>query len=194
MSFSFSDLIDFSKVPIKIFILFAIVSGILLFGTDEFLAQLKLDEFEKDYGKFFGIVFIVCISFIALSIIYYIIKKINVSIFKSKVKKEVIEDIKRLDPSEQSVLREFFIMRRATISMPMDHPIVSGLMDKYILVRKSDIGTGLYFPMALSDLAKKHLTEFHLGLRRGMSESEKQKLANNRPQWTYDFLYERTNK
>ncbi|GHC65443.1 super-infection exclusion protein B [Ulvibacter litoralis] len=194
MSFSFSDLIDFSKVPIKIFILFAIVSGILLFGTDEFLAQLKLDEFEKDYGKFFGIVFIVCISFIALSIIYYIIKKINVSIFKSKVKKEVIEDIKRLDPSEQSVLREFFIMRRSTISMPMDHPIVSGLMDKYILVRKSDIGTGLYFPMALSDLAKKHLTEFHLGLRKEMSESEKQKLANNRPQWTYDLLYERTNK
>ncbi|SEB54219.1 Superinfection exclusion protein B [Tenacibaculum sp. MAR_2009_124] len=194
MSFSFSDLIDFSKVPIKIFILFAIVSGILLFGTDEFLAQLKLDEFEKDYGKFFGIVFIVCISFIALSIIYYIIKKINLSFFKSRVKKEVIEDIKRLDPSEQSVLREFFIMRRSTISMPMDHPIVSGLMDKYILVRKSDIGTGMYFPMALSDLAKKHLTEFDLGLRRGMSESEKQKLANNRPQWTYDFLYERANK
>jgi len=194
MSFSFSDLIDFNKVPIKVFILFAIVSGILLFGTDEFLAQLKLDEFEKDYGKFFGIVFIVCISFIALSIIYYFIKKIKSSIFKSKIKKEVIDDIKRLDPSEQSVLREFFIMRRSTISMPMDHPIVSGLMEKYILVRKSNIGTGMYFPMALSDIAKKNLTEFHLGLRKGMSQSEKQNLANNRPKWTFDFLYERANE
>ncbi|MGY5353551.1 super-infection exclusion protein B [Wenyingzhuangia sp. IMCC45467] len=77
MNFSFSDLIDFSKIPIKIFILFAIVSGILLFGSDDFLTQLKLVEFEKDYGKFFGITFIVCISFIALSIIYYFIRKIN---------------------------------------------------------------------------------------------------------------------
>lgn len=59
MIFSFKDLIDFSKVPVKIFLLFGIVSGILLFGTNEFLSELKLSEFEENYGDFFGIIFIV---------------------------------------------------------------------------------------------------------------------------------------
>lgn len=77
MNFSFKDLIDFSKIPIKIFLLLGIVSGILLFGGDELLLKLKLTEFEKDYGKFFGITFIVCVAFISLSIIYYILNKIK---------------------------------------------------------------------------------------------------------------------
>ncbi|NRR93215.1 super-infection exclusion protein B [Winogradskyella undariae] len=194
MSFSFSDLIDFSKIPVKIFILFGIVSGILLFGSENFIEQLKLSEFEKEYGKYFGIIFIVCIAFIILSIIYFIISKINNKSFKRKLNKEVTESIKTLDLYEQSVLREFFITGRTTISMPMDNPVVSGLMDKYILTRKSDIGRGLYFAMSLTKIAKKNLTEFDLGARKNMSESEKQQLIKNRPEWTSDYLYNNSNK
>jgi hypothetical protein len=71
MTFSFSDLIDFNKIPIKIFVLFSIVSGILLFSPENYLTILKVNDFEKEYGKYFGIIFIVCISFIILSIITY---------------------------------------------------------------------------------------------------------------------------
>jgi hypothetical protein len=194
MNFSFSDLIDFSKIPIKIFILFGIVSGILLFGTNEFIEQLKLSEFEKEYGKYFGIIFIVCISFIILSILYSLISSIKNLSNKRKLKKEITESIKTLDPTEQSVLREFFITQRSTISMPMDNPVVSGLLRKYILVRKSDIGTGLYFAMSLTKIAKKNLSEFDLGLRKNMSESEQNKLVRNRPSWTSDYLYNDSNK
>lgn len=109
MDFSFSDLLDFSKIPIKIFLLFAIVSGLLLFGSDEFLLQLKLTEFEQDYGKFFGIIFIVCIAFIVLSIVYYIFNKINYSFLSRKRNKYLRDEIKCLDSFEQAAIREFIV-------------------------------------------------------------------------------------
>lgn len=194
MTFSFSDLIDFSKVPIKIFWLFGIVSGILLFAPEQFLEQLKLKEFETNYGMYFGIIFIVCTAFIILSLIYYVIKKINSYFFRKNLTKQLKEKIKNLDPSEQSVLREFFITQRTTISMPMDHPVVSGLLDKYVLIRKSNIGMGMYFPMAISKPAEKLLTEFDLGVREGMTDGEITEVGRNRPDWISDFIYERANK
>ncbi|MFD2910233.1 super-infection exclusion protein B [Flavobacterium ardleyense] len=194
MTFKFSDLIDFSKIPIKIFILLSFVSGILLFGSENFLQQLKVKEFEESYGMYFGIIFIICISFILLSIIYYFVKKINSYFFRVKMNRHLKEKIKKLDPSEQAVLREFIITQRTTISMPMDHPVVSGLLDKYILVRKSNIGMGMYFPMALSKPADKHLTEFDLGFREDMEEEEIKYVGRNRPEWTSDYIYESANK
>lgn len=194
MTFSFSDLIDFSKVPIKIFWLFGIVSGILLFAPDQFLEQLKLKEFESNYGMYFGIIFIVCVAFIILSLIYFIFKKINSYFFRKKLTKQLKEKLKNLDPSEQSVLREFMITQRTTISMPMDHPVVSGLLDKYILIRKSNIGMGMYFPMAISKPAEKHIIEYDLGLREGMTEEEIMNVGRNRPDWTSDCIYESANK
>ena len=194
MKFSFSDLIDFSKVPIKIFWLFVIVSGILLFAPDQFLEQLKLTEFESNYGMYFGIIFIVCVAFIILSLIYFIFKKINSFFFRKKLIKQLKEKLKNLDPSEQSVLREFMITQRSTLSIPMDHPVVSGLLDKYILIRKSNIGMGMYLPMAISKAAEKHLTEFDLSLRADMKEEEIMNVMRNRPEWTSDHIYESANK
>jgi len=194
MTFKFGDLIDFSKIPIKVFILLAIVSGILLFGSANFLEQLKLKEFEKSYGMYFGITFIVCISFILLSIIYFLVSKTKSYFFKRKMTKQLKENLKKLDPSEQAVLREYFITQRTTISMPMDHPVVSGLMNKYILIRKSNIGMGMYFPMSISKPAEKVLTEFHLGVRDDMSEEEIKEIGRNRPDWASDFIYESANK
>lgn len=194
MDFSFSDLLDFSKIPIKIFLLFAIVSGLLLFGSDEFLMQLKLTEFEKDYGKFFGIIFILCISFIALSIIYYFINKIKFQFKKRDFYKDIKEEVEYLDAYEQSVLREFAVMQRKTISMPMDNPIVSGLLKKGIIKRVSNIGDGMFFAMTISKSADKFLKETHLGLDKTMSEDDLREVISNRPEWSKDLLYERLNK
>lgn len=194
MDFSFSDLLDFSKIPIKIFLLFAIVSGLLLFGSDEFLMQLKLTEFEKDYGKFFGIIFILCISFIALSIIYYFINKIKFQFKKRDFYKDIKEEVEYLDAYEQSVLREFAVMQRKTISMPMDNPIVSGLLKKGIIKLVSNIGDGMFFAMTISKSADKFLKETHLGLDKKMSEDDLREVISNRPEWSKDLLYERLNK
>ena len=123
MGFSFSDLLDFSKIPIKIFLLFAIVSGLLLFGSDEFLLQLKLTEFEQDYGKFFGIIFITCVAFIVLSIVYYIFNKINYYFLSRKMNKYLRDEIKCLDSFEQAAIREFFVQEKKTVLLNLNKKI-----------------------------------------------------------------------
>lgn len=195
MNFSFSDLIDFSKIPIKIFLLFGIVSGILLFGDVKFLSQLKLTEFEQDYGKFFGIIFIICVAFITLSVIYYIFNKINYSFFSRKRNKYLRDELKCLDSFEQAAIREFIVLGRKSIAMPIDNPVISGLREKGILKMVSNIGNGFYVPMSLTRFADKYLKEEDLGITKKMSEDElREYIISSRPQWTKDYLYENFNK
>jgi NADH:ubiquinone oxidoreductase subunit 5 (subunit L)/multisubunit Na+/H+ antiporter MnhA subunit len=189
MSFKFSDLIDFSKIPIKIFLLFGIVSGILLFGSTEFLNQLKLSEFENDYGKFFGIIFIICIAFIGLSMLYYIKNKIENKFNLNKHTKYLVDELKSLDPFEQSVIREFAIQQRKSVTMPIDNAIVAGLMNKGILRRVSNIGDGMYFPLSLSKLADEKLKESDLGVSKSMSDEQLSEVFSERPKWADDYFY-----
>jgi hypothetical protein len=195
MDFSFSDLLDFSKIPIKIFLLFAIVSGLLLFGSDEFLLQLKLTEFEQDYGKFFGIIFITCVAFIVLSIVYYIFNKINYYFLSRKMNKYLRYEIKCLDSFEQAAIREFFVQGKKTVLFPMDNPVISGLTNKGILKAVSNIANGMHIPMSLTRFADKHLKENDLGFLKELNEDElKEFIISNRPEWAKDYLYERLNK
>ncbi|AUC74905.1 super-infection exclusion protein B [Olleya sp. Bg11-27] len=194
MNFSFSDLLDFSKIPIKIFLLFTMVSGLLLFGNDDFLLQLKLTDFEKDYGKFFGIIFIVCLSFISLSITYFFINKIKFQLEKRELHKVIKKEVTYLDQQEQSVLREFAVLERKTISMPVDNPIVSGLLHKGMIKSVSNISNGTFYAITLSESADKFLKGEHLGLQPKKSENDLARQFLNRPEWVKDILYVNLNK
>ncbi|MCD8455235.1 superinfection exclusion B family protein [Tenacibaculum finnmarkense genomovar ulcerans] len=194
MAFSFSDLIDFSKIPIKVFLLFAIVSGILLFGNEDFLSQLKLTEFEQGYGKYFGIIFIVCVSFITLSIIYYVFNKINYYFRKKKRNKYLRTELKTLDLFEQSAIREFIVQGKKTVSMPIDNPVISGLINKRILKMVSNIGNGMHVPMSLTRFTHDNLKDQDLGILKNMTDIEIKDICLKRPEWVKDFLYERLNK
>src|SRR5699024_330335 len=133
-------------IPMKIIILLGVVSGIFLFASESFLKVLKMTEFQDDYGKFFGPIFLVSIAFIIISIIYYIKDKLEHKFNKNKSNKFSIEELASLDTHEQSVIREFGIQQKNSVKMPIDNSTVAGLMNKGILKRVSNIGDGLYFP------------------------------------------------
>lgn len=189
MSFKVSDLIDLDKIPMKIIILLGIVSGIFVLASDSFLKVLKMTEFQEDYGKFFGPVFIVSIAFIALSIIYYFKNKLENRLNKNKSYKFIVEELESLDPYEQSVIREFGIQQKKSVKMPIDNSTVAGLMSKGILKRVSNIGDGLYFPLTLTKVADRKLKETHLGISKEMSEDELGEIFSNRPDWAKDYFY-----
>ena len=189
MSFKVSDLIDLDKIPMKIIIFLGIVSGIFVLASDSFLKVLKIAEFQKDYGKFFGPIFIASIAFIGLSVIYYIKDKLENQFNRNKGNKILIEELESLDPSEQSVIREFAIQQKKSVKMPIDNSTVAGLINKGILKRVSNIGDGLYFPLTLNKLADRKLKETHLGISSGMDEDELGEVISNRPDWAKDYFY-----
>jgi len=189
MSFKVSDLIDLDKIPMKIIIFLGIVSGIFVLASDSFLKVLKMTEFQKDYGKFFGPIFIASIAFIGLSVIYYIKDKLENQFNRNKGNKILIEELESLDPSEQSVIREFAIQQKKSVKMPINNSTVAGLINKGILKRVSNIGDGLYFPLTLNKIVERKLKETHLGISSGMDEDELEEVFSNRPDWAKDYFY-----
>ncbi len=195
MNFSFKDLIDLSKVPIIVFLLIAIVTGLLLFGGQDFLTKLELTEFKNDYGKFFGIVFIVCVAFVILSLINFIFKRLYQYFFYSRKKKKYItSELRTLDPHEQSVIREFIVQKRKTVAMPLDNPVVSGLRNKEILKIVSNITTGQDIAMSLTKIADSKLKHTDLGVSKEMTDDEKNEVFSQRPAWAEDYFYSNRNQ
>ncbi|MBK6266176.1 superinfection exclusion B family protein [Marivirga sp. S37H4] len=190
MSFKISDLIDLDKIPMKIIIFLGIVSGIFVLASDSFLRILKMTEFEEDYGKFFGPIFIASIAFIGLSVIYYIKDKLEYQFNRNKGNKIIIEELESLDPFEQSVIWEFAIQQKKSVKMPIDNSTVVGLINKEILKRVSNIGDGLYFPLTLTTLADRKLKETHLGLSKELTEEELSEIFSFRPDWATDYFYQ----
>lgn len=194
MSFKINDLIDLNKVPMKILILLAVVSGIFVFSSNSFLKILKMQEFHNDYGKFFGPVFIFTIAFIALSIIYYFKEKIEEKLNVNSSNKFILDVLESLDSFEQSVLREFSIQQKNSVNMPIDNSTVAGLINKRILKRVSNIGDGLFFPLSITKIAEDKLKETHFGIQKGMTEDESRELLFKSPEWAKDYFYQQNNK
>jgi hypothetical protein len=191
MSFKLSDLIDLDKIPMKIFIFLGIISGILIFSTDSFIESLRMTEFRKDYGKFFGPIFLASISFIALSIVYYLKDKLENRFNKKKRNNLIIEHLESLDLHEQAVIREFLIQEKKTVIMPIDDPTVAGLLDKGILRMVTNIGTGLYIPLTLTKIADRKLKDTSLiGFQNNIDDDTIfMNLLANRPKWATSISY-----
>ncbi len=72
-------------------------------------------------------------------------------------------------------------MQKKTISMPMDNPVVSGLLQKGVLKRVTNIGDGVFFAMTISKSADKFLKEIHLGINTKKPDNELRRIFSNRP-------------
>ena len=185
-----SKLFDLNKIPTKIIFLLAIVSGLLMFLPETVLNQLSITEFKNEYGKYFGIIFIISIAFLLINLLIWLFKKVNYYLYRNNISKKLIKNLKELSSAEQSVLREFFIKNEPAIKLPYDNPIVKNLIDKGIVVRISNIGeqnvfVGMLFPFKLNDIIKSKITEELLGIDISKTNEEIQNFIYlNRPNWT----------
>lgn len=182
------SLADINKIPTRIILLVWIISALLLFISDEQMTQFALQEFKKDYGKYFGIAFVTSSAFIILIFATWIINSINNERLKRKCKKVIIESVNTLDPHEKAVLREFYIQGQDTLKIPMDNPTVSGLINKRILYQVGQYGqmslVGMLFNFSIAKVARENLTPEILELPIGEpSEQDIQRIRNGRPSW-----------
>jgi len=146
-------LFDFDKLPSKFVLCVCFLSGIILFAPVDFLAKVRLHDFNTSYGHWVGVAFLSSVAFLAVSLVTYITNLCRRQVAKikereqqtahhEKLEADIRMHLQRLDPSEQCVLREFFIVG-STANLPMDQPAVVGLQDKQ-LIRLAQPSTGGY--------------------------------------------------
>ena len=179
---------DLKKLPTKFFIVFSVVSGFILFSDESLLTRLDLSKIDEKYGTFIGLVFLLSTGLVIVNLIIWINKKLYFEYRFSKSKRELANSLKMLDPHEKSVIREFSIRQQSSVSMPIDDPVITGLIDKGILKFNKQFGDSMITsmgkaPVSLGKYAEKLITLGDIDLKKNLSELEKEEILNKRPNW-----------
>jgi len=182
------NIIEAAKLPTKFILCIFAVSIALIFLPENLLISSHLKEFADKYGIYIGITALVSGSLLFTEAVIYIWNLIRNTVNKRKIDKMALERIKNLDPAEKAVLREFFLQGRNTIKLPMDHPVIAGLLHNGILQLVGTHGrmslAGMLFNMKMSDLVREHLTYEIIELPKGQPTQEDiEFLRQNRPEF-----------
>ena len=111
--------------------------------------------------------------------------------------RRVVELLAELDSDEQILLREFFIQDRNTIKLPIELPVVLGLLRAGILVVVARLpqacSAGFVGAVRLSDAARPHLSPEVLGLPASLGDDDVQRMRRERPFYMREIReYEQT--
>lgn len=182
------SLFNVHKLPFKIVVWVALVSGALLFSPNAFLATVKLESFLEKYGGFVGVTFLASTSLVIINAVSWLGGLISEKARHQTWERNLQDVLTKLDPSEQAVLREFKIQNKHTITLPMDHATIVGLRTKGIVIQQGTIGTqtlaGILFPYVMAPQAKKRLTNQLMGFPREgdmLTEEEADEISAARP-------------
>lgn len=192
-----TKIIEALKLPTKfIFCIFA-VSLALIILPQPILVNFHLNDFATKYGLYIGIVAISSGVLLVTESIIYLWNLVLKRQRSKKAKKSALDRLKRLDPAEKSVLREFFLQGQNTIQLPMDHPVVAGLLTSGILVLVGQQGrmslAGMLFSMKISEYIRDQLTYEIIDLPTGApTERDLEFLRGNRPSFMKSIERERS--
>jgi len=178
--------IEAAKLPTKFIVGIFLVAIALLFLPQPLIDSLYLKDFKGKYGLYFGIIALSTGALLLIESILYFWKKIQIKRNVDKFKKQALVRIQRLDHAEKAVIREFYLKGQNTLKLPIDHPVVAGLINSGILQIVSSQGrmslAGMLFSTKISDTVQKQLATEMIDLPTGQPTQEQiEFLRNNRP-------------
>ena len=162
-----------------------VVSTALLRMPATWLDTLKLQTFTEKYGLYFGVVWLISGSALIVRGLSWLGSSIWRFAQAQKTKRKIDRAIASLDQHEKALLREFLIRGSNTLNLPIQEPVVNGLLSKEVLVLVEGFGdnyitTGILMPIAIAEYASKNLTKDHLGfpqVPKGQEVTEGQRRA-----------------
>lgn len=180
-----SQLKDLGSVPTKVILFVSLSSGALLVAPTAFLSTLRLEKFMADHGHWVGIAWLLSSIFLAITLAYAGHEKWQRRIWRLQRQEYANNAIAELADVERAVLREFEIQRQPVVKMPIDNPVVAGLLRSGILERVGELGdqsfVGFVFPLRIADVARHLLTPDLLGLPESPTDHDVKRIVSQRP-------------
>lgn len=157
-----TKIIEAAKLPTKFIVVIFLVSVGFVFTPESMLSKMKLQSFSESYGHYASIIMLTSGALLLVESTTAIWKMIKDKIAKASFHKKIANRLKDMDPAEKAVLREFYLQGQNTIKLPMDHPVVAGLLNSSIIVLVGQHGraslTGMLFSMKIAESAMVHIT------------------------------------
>mgnify|MGYP001608689845 CR=1 FL=1 len=187
-----SRLLDVHRLPFKIVLWVAVVSGVLVFAPNGFVQQLALADFMKAYRAHIGVISLASGALVAINACAWLVAKARGKTAYWKWKSELASVLGSLDHAEKAVLREFYLHGKHTIELPMNNATVVGLRNKGIITLVGKYGehslAGMLFPFCISEEARNMITIDMLDLPTGEpSEQEIARLKASRPDFAREI-------
>jgi len=184
-----AKLFEAAKLPTKFIVAIFLASTIPLFLPAEVVFALRLNEIIESYGNYMGVASVLSGSILIIEFAVWVSRGIRKTYLRRKLAKLSKERLKGLDHAEKSVLREFYIQGQNTIKLPMDHPVVAGLLSSGVLSIVGQHGkhslAGVLVSMKIPDRLREIITLEMLDLPVGEpSEQDIEFLKENRPPFT----------
>lgn len=184
-------IVQFLKAPARIVALFAFVFGLLLFLPESILVTLRLSEFLTIASPYIGIVFVLSVGYLVFTYIPQLYLHFKKRRAEREQKEHLEQAVKELSVPEKNLLREFYLQGNDTIEVPLEQPVVAGLLHKGILVPVSRNANyyvfGTFVFVSVNSSIRRMITPTLLELpnqNRKPTRKEIDDIKNNRP----DFL------
>jgi len=143
----------------------AVASGVVLYGSDEFLITIGLNEFKEVNKSYIGSCFVLSVSIVfayAITAIWRFIKAIGIKFQKSRRNKKLMrarkDDLINLTPDEKNYLAPYIFNEETTQYFSMEDGVKGSLEGKKILYLASNMGDMIHgFAYNIHPWARKHL-------------------------------------
>ncbi len=133
MSDLLAKLFDIGKLPSRVVLLFGVVSGIFLFAPSTLTRSLGTQPVVETHRFVFGLVFVASSSLLMINVCIWFLAKFRDWHAAIAFRSGLPCLISNLDFAEISVLREYWLQGKSTITLPLDDPTVAGLVEKRFL-------------------------------------------------------------
>jgi hypothetical protein len=201
----FSKIAVLTKLPLKFFVVAALVSGLLIYLPQPIIEKFHLVLVMEKYGAYVSILFLFCCGLLGIEICINVYQHIvNVHTARKSLS-NAKEKIKNLDSKEASIIREF-ILNGTTITLPVDNPAVAELIDQGVLEQVGALGeesiVGVLCSLRLNKQVMDHITHDQIGLKTYVVDNSENNLKltkedmewvrNNRPTFIHKIEEIRT--
>lgn len=127
----FTKAIEVLKIPLKVLLpALWIFSGFLLFASDDFLEKINLFEWSNQNGFVFGLLFIICSSFLLIYLVFFLKDAIITLWNKLTLNRRLFKEIMDLNDVEIVIIAKIYTSTGYTMQLDYNQPIIKGLFER----------------------------------------------------------------
>ncbi len=171
-----SKILDLAKLPAKFLAAVCLASGFVVLSPESWLGRIALAQLRVDYRTHFGIAFTFSAACLVVLLFTWTVHKAQEAKYGSERRKAARTEMRFLDQNEIAVLREFLLQDRNTLQMPINDPVVAGMLCKGVLEQVSALGhssvIGIEMSVRISSIVRDIVTPQFVGWSEGSPTKE----------------------
>lgn len=158
----FIKLLSLLKKPSPLLACICLVTGFVIFASDNLLIKFSILDFKNTYSTYLGVTFLICLSLLIMYFILFILKKIKDII--NYIRYLIIrrKNLLQLNPEQFHTVVQLYYRQNHSANLDITQSTTNLLEHYQIIGRASNLGTAFtYFSYYLQPWVIKYINSHH---------------------------------